>query len=83
MNARAPGQQLDLFGTPADPPRLIDLHLVLVSTSAARPKCGCCQGFVQRVGPHAGLYCAGHGKWLTWLDAAGRERAKRAGASGV
>ena len=75
----APGMQLDLFAGPADPARLIDLHLVLVSTSAARPACGCCQGFVQRAGVHVGIYCAGHGKWITWLDAAGRERAKRAG----
>ena len=76
----APGQQLDLFA-PADPPGLIDLHLVLVSTSAARPKCGCVSGFVQRAGPHTGLYCAGHGKWLGWLDQAGRERAARAGGA--
>ena len=75
----AHGQQLDLFSAPADPPRLIDLMRVLVSTTAARPPCGCCQGFVQRAGVHVGIYCAGHGKWITWLDAAGRERAKRAG----
>ena len=78
MNA-APGQQLDLFAAAADPPKLIDLMRVLVSTAAARPKCGCTCGYVQRVGPHTGLYCAGHGKWLTWLDQAGRERAARAG----
>ena len=76
----APGQQLDLFA-PADPaPALVDLHRVLVSTSAARPACGCVCGYVQRVGPHVGIYCGGHGKWIAWLDAAGRERAKRAGA---
>ena len=81
MNARAPGQQLDLFSAPADPtPALVDLHLVLVSTSAARPPCGCVCGYTQRVGPHLGLYCGGHGKWIAWLDAAGRERAARAGA---
>ena len=79
----APGQQLDLFAPPADPPKLIDLMRVLVSTSAARPACGCVSGFVQRAGPHVGLYCGGHGIWLGWLDQAGRERAKRAGASGV
>ena len=73
------GQQMDLFAGPADPARLIDLHLVLVSTSAARPACGCVCGYVQRSGPHVGLWCAGHGKWITWLDAAGRERAARAG----
>ena len=77
----APGQQLDLFSAPADPtPALVDLHLVLVSTSAARPACGCVSGFVQRAGPHVGLYCGAHGKWLAWLDQAGRERAARAGA---
>ncbi len=76
---RAPGMQLDLFGT-ADPHGMVDLLLVLVSTSAARPACGCTCGFVQRSGPHVGLYCAGHGRWITWLDAAGRERARRAGA---
>ena len=59
----APGQQLDLFAPPADPPKLIDLMRVLVSTSAARPKCGCVSGFVQRVGVHTGLYCGGHGRW--------------------
>ena len=83
MNARAPGQQLDLFAGAADPPRLIDLHLVLVSTSAARPACGCTCGYTQRVGVHVGLYCAGHGRWIAWLDADARERAARAGASGV
>ena len=77
MNA-APGQQLDLFA-PADPPGMVDLCRVLTSTSAARPQCGCVCGYVQRVGPHTGLYCAGHGRWLGWLDAAGRERAKQAG----
>ena len=77
------GQQLDLFARPADPAPLVDLLRVLVSTRAARPACGCCQGFVQRAGVHVGLYCGGHGKWICWLDAAGRERAKRAGASGV
>ena len=82
MNA-APGQQLDLFAPPADPPGMVDLHLVLVSTSAARPPCGCVSGFVQRAGPHVGIYCAAHGRWITWLDAAGRERARRAGASSV
>ena len=79
----APGQQLDLFGTADPAPALVDLHLVLVSTSAARPACGCTCGYVQRVGPHVGIYCAGHGKWIAWLDAAGRERARRAGAFGV
>ena len=77
---RAPGQQLDLFSAPADPPGMVDLCRVLTSTSAARPACGCCQGFVQRAGVHVGLYCGGHGKWICWLDAAGRERARRAGA---
>ena len=79
---RAPGQQLDLFA-PADPTPLVDLHRVLVSTSAARPRCGCTCGYVQRSGPRVGLYCGGHGRWITWLDAAGRERAKRAGAQDV
>ena len=78
---RAPGQQLDLFAGAADPaPALVDLLRVLTSTSAARPPCGCTCGYVQRAGPHLGIYCGGHGKWLTWLDAAGRERAARAGA---
>ena len=76
----APGQQLDLFSAPADPAPLVDLHRVLVSTSAARPACGCTCGYVQRAGPHVGIYCAGCGKWITWLDQAGRERARRAGA---
>ena len=79
---RAPGQQLDLFA-PADPTPLVDLLRVLTSTSAARPACGCTCGYTQRSGPHLGLYCAGHGIWLGWLDAAGRERARRAGADGV
>ena len=74
----APGQQLDLFAVTADPPGMVDLMRVLVSTRAARPRCGCVSGFVQRVGPHVGLYCGAHGKWLAWLDQAGRERAKRA-----
>ena len=83
MNA-APGQQLDLFARPADPQTgLVDLLRVLTSTRAARPQCGCVCGYVQRVGVHVGLYCGGHGKWLCWLDAAGRERAKRAGAQDV
>ena len=77
---RAPGQQLDLFSAPADPPGMVDLCRVLTSTSAARPACGCVCGDTQRVGPHLGLYCGGHGRWLGWLDAAGRERARRAGA---
>ena len=77
---RAPGQQLDLFSPPADPTPLVDLLLVLTSTSAARPPCGCVCGYTQRSGPHVGIYCAGHGIWLGWLDAAGRERARRAGA---
>ncbi len=77
MNA-APGQQLDLFAGAADPPKLIDLMRVLTSTRAARPPCGCTCGYVQRSGVHTGLYCGGHGKWLAWLDQAGRERAKRA-----
>nr|MDA8253895.1 hypothetical protein [Rhodospirillales bacterium] len=72
---------LDLFAGPADPARLIDLHLVLVSTSAARPPCGCVMGYVQPSGPHVGLYCAGHGYWLRWLNKAGRERARRAGGA--
>ena len=80
---RAPGQQLDLFGTPADPPGMVDLLRVLVSTAAARPACGCTCGYTQRSGPHVGIYCAAHGRWIAWLDAAGRERARRAGASGV
>lgn len=75
----APGQQLDLFAKPADPPGMVDLLRVLTSTSAARPGCGCTCGYVQRVGVHVGIYCAGCGKWITWLDAAGRERARRAG----
>ena len=79
----APGQQLDLFASPADPTPLVDLMRVLTSTSAARPPCGCTCGYTQRVGVHVGLYCGGHGRWLTWLDAAGRERAKRAGAQDV
>ena len=74
----APGQQLDLFGT-ADPVGMVDLLLVLTSTTAARPACGCVSGFVQRAGVHVGIYCGGHGKWITWLDRDGRERAKRAG----
>lgn len=78
---RAPGQQLDLFARPADPPGMVDLLRVLVSTSAARPACGCTCGYVQRAGPHVGIYCAGHGKWLTWLDADARERARRAGGA--
>ena len=78
----APGQQLDLFGTADPTPALVDLCRVLVSTSAARPQCGCVMGYVQRVGVHTGLYCAGHGRWITWLDAAGRERAARAGGGG-
>ena len=77
---RAPGQQLDLFASPADPQTgLVDLHRVLVSTTAARPQCGCVCGYVQRAGVHVGIYCGGHGKWITWLDRDGRERAKRAG----
>ena len=80
---RAPGQQLDLFARAADPAPLVDLMRVLTSTSAARPACGCTCGYVQRSGPHVGLYCGGHGRWLGWLDQAGRERAKRAGAQDV
>ena len=76
----APGQQLDLFGT-ADPPGMVDLLLVLTSTTAARPACGCVCGYTQRVGVHVGLYCGGHGRWITWLDADGRERARRAGGA--
>jgi flagellar basal body rod protein FlgF len=82
MNA-APGQQLDLFSAPADPAPLVDLLRVLTSTTAARPGCGCVCGYVQRVGVHVGVYCAGHGKWIAWLDADGRERAARAGALDV
>lgn len=78
----APGMQLDLFA-PADPTPLVDLCRVLTSTRAARPRCGCVMGYVQRAGVHVGLYCGGHGRWLCWLDAAGRERAGRAGAFGV
>ena len=81
----APGQQLDLFaatGGTADPtapaPGLIAIADVLFG-STAHPRCGCVRGYVRRVEPHVGLYCAGHGKWLGWLDAAGRERARRAG----
>ena len=78
----APGQQLDLFSAPADPAPLVDLLRVLVSTAAARPACGCVCGYTQRVGVHVGIYCGGHGKWIAWLDAAGRERARRAGGGG-
>ena len=87
----APGQQLDLFsatagaGAPADPlapaPGLIAIADVLLG--AAHPPCGCVRGYVRRVEPHLGLYCAGHGRWLAWLDRDGRERARRAGADGV
>ena len=85
----APGQQLDLFagaGAPADPlapaPGLIAIADVL-GGGAAHPRCGCVRGYLRRVPPHVGLYCCGHGRWLAWLDAAGRERARRAGADGV
>ena len=81
----APGQQLDLFagaGGTADPltpaPGLVPIASVLMG-AAAHPQCGCVRGYTRRVEPHVGLYCAGHGRWLGWLDAAGRERAKRAG----
>ena len=81
----APGQQLDLFagaGAPADPtapaPGLVAIADVLVGM-AAHPQCGCVRGYVRRVEPHTGLYCAGCGKWLAWLDRDGRERARRAG----
>ena len=81
----APGQQLDLFagaGAPADPlapaPGLVPIASVLMG-AAAHPPCGCVRGYVRRVEPHLGLYCAGHGRWLGWLDAAARERARRAG----
>ena len=80
MNAGR-GQQLDLFARPADPAPLVDLLRVLVSTAAARPACGCVCGYVQRVGVHVGIYCAGHGRWITWLDRDGRERARRAGGA--
>ncbi len=74
----APGQQLDLFARPADPALgLIPIARVLFGT-ASRPQCGCVRGYTRRVGPHVGIYCAGHGIWLGWLDAAGRERARRA-----
>ena len=74
----APGQQMDLFQNPADPPTgLIPLSAVLIGT-ASRPPCGCVRGYTRRVHPHVGLYCM-HGRWLAWLDAAGRERARRAG----
>lgn len=74
----APGMQLDLFAGPADPPTgLIPIAAVLIDT-ASRPECGCVRGYVRRVHPHVGLYCM-HGRWLAWLDAAGRERARRAG----
>ncbi|WP_298192508.1 hypothetical protein [Metallibacterium sp.] len=80
----APGQQLDLFATaaggtadPAAPaPGLVPIADVLLG--AAHPACGCVRGYTRRVEPHVGIYCAGHGRWLGWLDAAGRERAKRA-----
>lgn len=78
------GQQLDLFagaGGTADPvapaPGLVAIAAVLVG-GAAHPACGCIRGYTRRVEPHVGLYCAGHGRWITWLDAAGRERARRA-----
>lgn len=80
------GQQLDLFagaagGGTADPaapaPGLIAIADVLLG--AAHPACGCVRGYTRRVEPHVGIYCAGHGRWLAWLDQAGRERARRAG----
>jgi len=80
-HGRAPGMQLDLFSPSADPAQLLDLLLVLTSTRAARPPCGCTCGFVQKAG-HAGqrvgLYCSAHGYWICWLDAAGQARACRA-----
>ena len=85
MNAGR-GQQLDLFsaataGAPADPaPGLIAIADVLFG-STALPACGCVRGYTRRVEPHVGLYCCGHGKWLGWLDAAARERARRAGGA--
>ena len=83
----APGQQMDLFSQPfsqpADPQNgLIPIASVLIGT-ASRPECGCVRGYVRRVPPHVGLYCCMHGRWLAWLDAAGRERARRAGATDV
>ena len=82
------GQQLDLFsaatGAPADPaapaPGLVAIADVLVGM-AAHPACGCVRGYTRRVEPHTGIFCAGHGRWLGWLDAAGRERARRAGGA--
>ena len=89
MNAPGHGQQLDLFsatGGTADPaapaPGLVPIADVLVG-GAAHPACGCVRGYVRRVEPHTGLYCCGHGRWLAWLDRAGRERARRAGADGA
>ena len=87
MNALGHGQQLDLFataGAPADPlapaPGLIAIADVLLG-AAALPPCGCVRGYTRRVEPHVGLYCAGHGRWIAWLDQAGRERARRAGGA--
>lgn len=71
------GQQLDFLS----PPVLVDLLSVL-STSAAHPSCGCTSGYLQRAGRHTGLYCAGHGRWLSWLDRQARERAERAMRAG-
>ena len=83
----APGQQLDLFagaGGTADPltpaPGLVPIASVLMG-AAAHPQCGCVRGYTRRVEPHVGLYCAGHGRWLGWLDRGGRERARRAGGA--
>lgn len=80
------GQQLPLFPAGAADPQhgLIPLAAVLVG-SAAWPECGCVRGFVRtpRAGGHVGLYCAGHGRWLRWLGAAERARARAAGAGDV
>ena len=86
MNA-GHGQQLDLFATAggtADPTApaagLVAIADVLFG-STALPACGCVRGYTRRVEPHVGLYCCGHGRWLAWLDAAARERARRAGGA--
>ena len=77
MNAR--GQQLDLFA-PADADSALGVIALahVLPGMAAHPVCGCRQGYVRRVEPHVGLYCSAHGQWLCWLDADGRECARRA-----
>ena len=79
MNVR--GQQLDLFApAPADADSALGLIALahVLPGMAAHPECGCVRGYTRRVHPHVGLYCM-HGRWLAWLDSAGRERARRAG----